>query len=142
MKSKAPHRPVISALSPRVPAKWRWHLRALLLLHARLSRQTHAHLLAAESVAPTDTDAGAQANDERYFDSLLTAWRHEEGLLAEVEAALERLRRGTYGRCEASGQPIPAARLRAVPWARFRREFAAAKPAVDPFRGPAPAGGA
>lgn len=36
--------------------------------------------------------------------------------LRMVERALERLEEGTYGRCERCGQPIPEARLRAVPW--------------------------
>lgn len=39
--------------------------------------------------------------------------------LAEVEAALERLERGTYGRCERCGQPITPARLEAKPAARL-----------------------
>ncbi len=38
-------------------------------------------------------------------------------LLGEVEAALERLGRGEYGRCELCGGEIGAARLEAVPWA-------------------------
>lgn len=39
--------------------------------------------------------------------------------LAEVEAALQRLEAGTYGICEACGQPIAAARLEARPAARL-----------------------
>ena len=54
---------------------------------------------------------------------------HEEALslrewlrqrLAEVDAALERIRNGTYGICEVCATPIPQARLRAIPWARTR----------------------
>ena len=29
---------------------------------------------------------------------------------------------GTYGICEKTGRPIPLARLRQVPWARYRVE--------------------
>lgn len=36
----------------------------------------------------------------------------------EVVAALERLEKGAYGRCEVSGEPIEAARLEADPAAR------------------------
>lgn len=36
----------------------------------------------------------------------------------EVRGALERMDRGTYGRCERCGRPIEAARLLAMPWAR------------------------
>ena len=39
--------------------------------------------------------------------------------LTDVERALRRIDDGTYGRCEACGQPIDDARLEAVPAARF-----------------------
>jgi len=39
--------------------------------------------------------------------------------LAEVEAAIHRMDRGTYGVCESCGEQIPEPRLRALPWARF-----------------------
>jgi DnaK suppressor protein len=42
----------------------------------------------------------------------------ERALLAEVEHALEKLRAGTYGVDERTGQPIRYERLAAVPWAR------------------------
>jgi DnaK suppressor protein len=37
--------------------------------------------------------------------------------LAEVEATLTRLDRGTFGRCARCGQPIAPERLEALPWA-------------------------
>jgi DnaK suppressor protein len=37
--------------------------------------------------------------------------------LAQIEAALERMRNGTYGICEVTGKPIPLARLQALPYA-------------------------
>jgi DnaK suppressor protein len=43
---------------------------------------------------------------------------HDRALLAEVEHALAKMDAGTYGLSEATGRPIPLARLRAVPWAR------------------------
>ena len=42
-----------------------------------------------------------------------------EDELAEVEEAQERLRQGTYGRCEACGRPIGVDRLAAEPATRF-----------------------
>lgn len=42
-----------------------------------------------------------------------------EGELADVEHALQRIDDGTYGTCEACGQPIDDARLEVVPAARF-----------------------
>lgn len=46
------------------------------------------------------------------------AHAHREALiqrLRELDRAEDKIREGTYGICEACGQPIPAARLRAVP---------------------------
>ena len=37
--------------------------------------------------------------------------------ISQIEAALERLDSGRYGRCERCGIAIPAERLAAVPWA-------------------------
>jgi DnaK suppressor protein len=37
--------------------------------------------------------------------------------LAQIENALERMRKGTYGICEMTGKPIPLARLQALPYA-------------------------
>lgn len=36
----------------------------------------------------------------------------------EIDAALDRIKAGTYGICEKTGQVIPAERLIANPWAR------------------------
>jgi len=40
-----------------------------------------------------------------------------EGQLAAVERAERRLKAGTYGLSVESGEPIPDARLEAIPWA-------------------------
>ncbi len=42
----------------------------------------------------------------------------ERALLAEIERALAKFAAGTYGIGEKTGEPIPYARLAAVPWAR------------------------
>src|SRR5580700_11877271 len=66
--------------------------------------------------------------DSNFADSSqVTAERGEAERLAtelqesldEVDAALGRLRDGTYGVCEACGKPIGEARLEAIPMARF-----------------------
>ena len=45
---------------------------------------------------------------------------HElRGGLRDVERALHKLDDGTYGICERCGDPIGAARLEAIPWARL-----------------------
>ena len=44
---------------------------------------------------------------------------NERHLLDEVEAALRRIEKGTYGICEANGERITALRLKAMPYARY-----------------------
>ena len=43
----------------------------------------------------------------------------ERKLILEIKDALGRIDDGTYGICEGDGNPIPKARLRAIPWARY-----------------------
>jgi RNA polymerase-binding transcription factor DksA len=48
-------------------------------------------------------------------DNLTLVAEKERAQLALVTAALERLERGTWGRCTACGEPIDAGRLRVMP---------------------------
>ena len=43
----------------------------------------------------------------------------------QIDAALDRIKAGTYGVCVASGLPIPQERLKAIPWAAERVEYKA-----------------
>ncbi|HEX6419575.1 MAG TPA: TraR/DksA C4-type zinc finger protein [Acidimicrobiales bacterium] len=52
-------------------------------------------------------------------DQELSLLAQVEAELAAVDGALERLDRGTYGRCEACGEPVPDERLAAAPTAGF-----------------------
>ena len=76
---------------------------------------------------------GELAFDQNFADSSqVTAERGEVEALAgnlrdsliDVEAALAKLDNGTFGTCEACGQPIPPARLEAKPAARLCMECA------------------
>lgn len=49
-------------------------------------------------------------------DFTLQLMESEEGTLAAIEEALERMDEGTYGECEACGAKIPKARLEALPF--------------------------
>ncbi len=64
-------------------------------------------------------DAGSDAYDRDFALSLLSEGANA---LLEIDNALGRIERGTYGICEMSGRPIPLPRLRAVPFARFTVE--------------------
>ncbi|MGV3659232.1 MAG: TraR/DksA family transcriptional regulator [Prosthecobacter sp.] len=72
-----------------------------------------------ESPAMSPADSAA---DELDHDLALSILSREQDALREVDAAIQRIFGGVYGRCEETGRPIPAARLRAVPWTRHVRE--------------------
>ncbi|BDG05186.1 TraR/DksA family transcriptional regulator [Anaeromyxobacter oryzae] len=59
-----------------------------------------------------------EAQREAERDRELGVVARERALLAEVERALAKLDEGKYGVSETTGDPIPYARLAAVPWAR------------------------
>ncbi|HEX7255147.1 MAG TPA: TraR/DksA C4-type zinc finger protein [Gaiellaceae bacterium] len=46
-----------------------------------------------------------------------TLEEHDERLLEAIDAALQRIEDGTYGKCVNCGAPIPEERLEAIPWA-------------------------
>ena len=60
-------------------------------------------------------DSGSDSFAQEFSLELL---QHDEGTLEEVEAALERLSAGEFGRCQGCRTWIPKARLNAVPYAR------------------------
>ena len=61
-------------------------------------------------------DSGQVAAEQGEHRVLAGALRDQ---LAEVEHALEKMDAGTYGLCEADGEPIPEGRLEAMPATRF-----------------------
>lgn len=64
-------------------------------------------------------DAGSDAYDRDFALSVLAK---EQDALYEIDQALKRIERGTYGICEMSGRRIPQARLEAIPFARLTVE--------------------
>ena len=113
-----------SGTPPRpVPSKWRPFQRLLLGLQARLTGDEaalRADVMA--SLEPHSQSEADSATDQFDHDLALAELQVEAGLLGEIAAALERIGKGTYGTCELTGRPIPAERLRAVPWTRFTVE--------------------
>lgn len=49
---------------------------------------------------------------------------NERGLLREIDEALDRIEKKTYGICIATNKPIGKARLRLKPWAKYGIEYA------------------
>lgn len=106
-------------------SRWDWHRRMLLRLREELRAARMEHENAAR--APHER-GGADpldfTEDELELKALRTALLHESLELEEIEAALRRIEAGTYGTCEATGLPIAAARLRAIPWTRLSKAAA------------------
>ncbi len=65
--------------------------------------------------AASDTDAKEESTHDRY-----AAMAEEmQVTLSEVESALERISKGTYGVCESCGKMIDSDRLSAIPTAKL-----------------------
>jgi DnaK suppressor protein len=110
----------MNPIPAHIPTQWSWHHRALERIRDELVQESARHEAEARSAPERGgTDAGDVARELTEHDLLMAELRQEQTELAEVEAALERIRRGTYGLCEVTGQPISAARLRALPWTRL-----------------------
>jgi RNA polymerase-binding protein DksA len=75
-----------------------------------------------------ETDELATASDNHMGDVAQATYDREldfgleqdaDRVLAEIDAALQRIDDGTYGTCGSCGAEIPAERLEAIPWARL-----------------------
>jgi RNA polymerase-binding transcription factor DksA len=95
----------------------------LLDLHERLRNQMTG--LAKESQAEMENyslhmgDSGTDNFDRDFALSLLSS---DQDAIYEIEEALKRIEKNTYGVCELTNKPIPRARLDAIPWTRFTVE--------------------
>lgn len=106
----------------KVPPQWAWHHRTLMHLRDRV-QQAHAEHVS-QVVAPPDTesnDLADTAHERADRDLLWAELGAENDKLFEIDCALQRIRDGVYGLCEATGHAIPPERLRAVPWTRYCR---------------------
>ena len=101
--------------------KWEKHKNVLIGLRERLTDQRNG--LAKESAKEMESygvhmaDSGTDNFDRDFNLSLLSS---DQDVIYEIEEALKRIERGTYGVCELTGKPIPQPRLTAIPWTRFR----------------------
>ena len=66
-------------------------------------------------------DLGTDNYEQEFALGLMDS---EIKLVREIDEALERIEKKTYGICLGTGQPIPKARLEAQPWAKYSVEYA------------------
>jgi RNA polymerase-binding transcription factor DksA len=118
-------RPLVSKTradhGPRtVKAEWQKYYDRLLQLREQLMRQMNG--LAKESAQEIAgyslhmADSGTDNFDRDFALSLLSS---DQDAVYEIEEALKRIEKNTYGVCELTGKAIPKARLEAIPWTRF-----------------------
>jgi DnaK suppressor protein len=104
----------------RVKAEWAKYHERLLELREQLLRQMNG--LAKESAQEMAgyslhmADSGTDNFDRDFALSLLSS---DQDAIYEIEEALKRIERNTYGVCELTGKAIPRSRLEAIPWTRF-----------------------
>ena len=104
----------------RIKAEWQIFYNRLLELRDQLLRQMNG--LAKESAQEMAgyslhmADSGTDNFDRDFALSLLSS---DQDAVYEIEEALKRIERNTYGVCELTGKSIPKARLEAIPWTRF-----------------------
>jgi RNA polymerase-binding transcription factor DksA len=104
----------------RVKPEWAKFHQHLLELRDQLLKQMSG--LAKESAQEMAgyslhmADSGTDNFDRDFALSLLSS---DQDAIYEIEEALKRIEKNTYGICELTGKPIPKARLEAIPWTRF-----------------------
>ena len=107
----------------KVKPEWQAFCLNLLELREQLTKQMSG--LAEESAQELAgyslhmADSGTDNFDRDFALSLLSS---DQDAVYEIEEALKRIERMTYGVCELTGKPIPKARLEAIPWTRFTVE--------------------
>jgi len=107
----------------RIKPEWSKFYKNLLDLRERLLDQMTG--LAKESAEEIPgyslhmADSGTDNFDRDFALSLLSS---DQDAIYEIEEALRRIEKNTYGICELTGKQIPKARLEAIPWTRFTVE--------------------
>ncbi len=64
-------------------------------------------------------DVGTESFERDMAFSMIS---NDKVIVGEIEAAIERIKNGTYGICEYTGKPIPESRLLSIPYTRYTIE--------------------
>jgi RNA polymerase-binding transcription factor DksA len=114
-----------------IPEKFRRYYKLLIELRNHLTGQIDTHSEETLKRSSKDdagdlssygqhmADAGTDTFDRDFALSLVSS---EQEALSEVEAAIKRIKDGTYGICENTQKPIAKDRLLAVPFTRYSAE--------------------
>jgi DnaK suppressor protein len=111
------------AAPKKIKSEWQKYYQHLVELREQLRHQMDG--LAQESAQELAgyslhmADSGTDNFDRDFALSLLSS---DQDAVYEIEEALKRIEKKTYGVCELTGKNIPRARLEAIPWTRFTVE--------------------
>lgn len=122
----------VSAEEKLIPAKWTKYYKKLVALKTAIQKEIDEHSQTAFSregkedsgdVSASYSQHTADIDNEAFTrDCALSLLASKQQELAEINIAIERMKKGTYGICEITGKPIPAERLRDVPFTRYSLE--------------------
>jgi len=122
----------VSVEEKQIPQKWMRYYKKLTALRTTIQKEIDEHSQAAFSRKNKEADDEVSASysqhtadiDNEAFtrDCALSLLAGKQQELAEINIAIERMKNGTYGICEITGKPIPAERLRDIPFTRYSLE--------------------
>ncbi len=134
-RKAAPAKKAAAKKSPFTPAFIEKQRKALEEERAKFLRQAIDKQMEADQLV-ADRDPGDVQFDEesgegdsiaveRSLDLALSA--QAQDAVRQIDEALDRIKKGVYGICIISGEPIPKARLEFIPWAAEKVEYKVAK---------------
>ena len=104
----------------RIKAEWKKYYDILLDLRGILMNQMgHLKKESAEEMSGYSMHMADSGTDNFDRDSALSLLSSDQDAVYEIDEALKRIEKGSYGRCELTDKAIPKTRLNAVPWARY-----------------------
>ena len=107
----------------RIKAEWKKYYDSLLNLRGSLMNQMgDLKKESAEEMSGYSMHMADSGTDNFDRDSALSLLSSDQDAVYEIDEALKRIEKGSYGRCELTDKPIPKTRLNAVPWARYTVE--------------------
>lgn len=118
---KAAKNQTIRSNSPtKIKAEWKKYRNNLLDLRDQLIHQMgDLRKESAEEMPGYSMHMADSGTDNFDRDSALSLLSADQDAVYEIDEALKRIEKGTYGICEITGKPIPKTRLNAIPWARY-----------------------
>ena len=120
-----------NVLEKDIPAKWKKYYKLLLELRDHVKEELALHTSETLKQSSKDNsgdlsgygshqaDSGTETFDRDFALGILS---NEQDALNEIEEAIYRIKNGTYGICEETGNPINKQRLTVVPFTRFSLE--------------------